>query len=75
MDHSAKDGSGVSDIQLHRIDEQFLVNEVQKAGFTLVARSSAFRHAEDDRTWSASPRTAGERRGTSDRFMLLFKKP
>ncbi len=75
IDHSAKDGSGVSDIQLHRIDEQFLVNEVQKAGFTLVARSSAFRHAEDDRTWSASPRTAGERRGTSDRFMLLFKKP
>lgn len=75
VDHSAKDGSGVSDIQLHRIDEQFLLSEVQKAGFTLVARSSALRHAGDDRTWSASPRTAGERRGTSDRFMLLFKKP
>jgi predicted methyltransferase len=75
IDHSAKDGSGVNDIQLHRIDEQFLTSEVQKAGFTLVARSSALRHPGDDRTWSASPRTAGERRGTTDRFMLLFRKP
>jgi predicted methyltransferase len=75
IDHSAKEGSGVTDIQLHRIDEQFLISEVQKAGFTLVARSSALRHPGDDRTWSASPRTAGERRGTTDRFMLLFKKP
>jgi len=75
VDHSAKDGSGVKDIELHRIDEQFLTNEVQNAGFKLVARSSALRHAGDDRTWSASPRTSGERRGTTDRFMLLFKKP
>lgn len=75
VDHSAKDGSGVKDLELHRIDEQFVINEVQKAGFRLAARSSALRHAGDDRTWSASPRVAGERRGTSDRFMLLFKKP
>jgi predicted methyltransferase len=72
---SAKDGSGVKDIQLHRIDEQFVINEVQQAGFTLAARSSALRHPEDDRTWVASPRVAGERRGTSDRFMLLFRNP
>ncbi len=44
VDHSAKDSSDVKDIELHRIDEQFLINEVQKAGFTLVARSSALRH-------------------------------
>ena len=75
VDHSAKDGSGVKDIELHRIDEQFLISEVQKAGFKLVARSSALRHPADDRTWVASPRVAGERRGTSDRFMLVFKKP
>lgn len=74
IDHSAKDGSGAKDVELHRIDEQFLINEVQKEGFALVARSSALRHPDDDRTWSASPRTAGERRGTTDRFMLLFKK-
>jgi predicted methyltransferase len=27
------------------------------------------------RDWNTSPRTAGERRGTSDRFVLRFKKP
>jgi predicted methyltransferase len=75
VDHSAKDGSGVQDIALHRIDEQVVMNEIQQAGFTLVAKSSALRHPEDDRTWVASPRMAGERRGTTDRFMLLFKKP
>lgn len=75
VDHSAKDGSGIKDIELHRIDEQFLINEVQQAGFTLAARSSALRHPEDDRTWVASPRVAGERRGTTDRFMLVFRKP
>lgn len=75
VDHSATDGSGVQDIELHRIDEQFLITEVQKAGFTLAARSSALRHPEDDRTWVASPRAAGERRGTTDRFMLTFRKP
>lgn len=75
VDHSAKDGSGTSDIELHRIDEQFVINEVQKAGFTLTAKSSALRHPEDDRTWTASPRAAGERRGTTDRFLLTFKKP
>ena len=75
VDHSAKDGSGAKDIELHRIDENFLITEVQKAGFTLAARSSALRHPEDDRTWVASPRGAGERRGTTDRFMLTFRKP
>jgi predicted methyltransferase len=75
VDHSAKDGSGIQDIQLHRIDENFLINEVQKAGFKLAARSSALRHPDDDRTWVTSPRVVGERRGTSDRFMLKFTKP
>ena len=75
VDHSAKDGSGARDIALHRIDEKFLVEEVQKAGFKLAAGSSALRHPEDDRTWVTSPRVVGERRGTSDRFMLIFRKP
>ena len=29
----------------------------------------------DARDWSASPRTAGEKRGTSDRFVLKYVKP
>ena len=38
-------------------------------------RYAALRHPEDDRTWVASPRVASERRGTTDRFMLTFRKP
>jgi len=75
VDHSAKAGSGLKDISLHRIDEGLLVNEVETAGFRLAAASGALRHPEDDRTWVTAPRAAGERRGTSDRFMLKFVKP
>jgi predicted methyltransferase len=74
IDHSAKNGSGLKDISLHRIDEGLLIDEVEKAGFRLAAASSALRHPEDDRTWVTAPRAAGERRGTSDRFMLKFVK-
>jgi len=75
VDHSAKPGSGEESLQLHRIDEAFVTSEVEKAGFKLDAASSALRHPADDRTWSTSPRTAAEKRGTSDRFMLRFVKP
>ena len=70
IDHSAKDGSGIKDISLHRIDEKFLIDEVQKAGFKLAAASSALRHPEDDRTWMVF-----KKRGQTDRFMLKFVKP
>ncbi len=75
VDHSAKNGSGANDVQLHRIDEDFLISEVEKSGFKLAAASSALRHPEDDRTWVTAPQAAGARRGTSDRFMLKFVKP
>jgi predicted methyltransferase len=70
VDHSAKDGSGLKDLSLHRIDEQFLIDEVQKSGFKLVAASSALRHPEDDRSWMVFTK-----RGQTDRFMLKFMKP
>jgi predicted methyltransferase len=76
VDHSAEEGSGVRDVQtLHRIDEQTLIAEVLAAGFVLDAQSDVLRNPEDDRDWSASPSTAGERRGTSDRFVLRFIRP
>src|SRR5271166_4666290 len=56
VDHSAKAGSGLKDISLHRIDEGLLVNEVETAGFRLAAASGALRHPEDDRTWVTAPR-------------------
>jgi predicted methyltransferase len=75
VDHSARAGSGANDVKLHRIDEDFVISEVEKAGFKLAAASSALRHPEDDRTWVTNPKGAGARRGTSDRFMLKFVKP
>lgn len=70
IDHSAKNGSGIQDVSLHRIDEKWLIEDVQKAGFKLVAESSALRHPEDDRTWNVF-----KKRGETDRFMLKFVKP
>lgn len=74
VDHSAVPGSGDSGLQLHRIDVAQVLLEVEKAGFKLDAASSVLRRPDDDRSWSTSPRSAGERRGTSDRFVLRFKK-
>ncbi|HVA80051.1 MAG TPA: hypothetical protein VNF29_03920 [Candidatus Binataceae bacterium] len=71
VDHSAQNGSGDRDAAtLHRIDENFVIKEVEQAGFKLAAASSALRHPEDDRTWFIF-----KKRGQTDRFMLKFVKP
>jgi predicted methyltransferase len=76
VDHSAVAGTGARDAEtLHRIDEEVVKLEVLAAGFRLDATSAVLRNAEDPRDWSTSPREAGERRGTSDRFVLRFVKP
>jgi predicted methyltransferase len=76
IDHSAVAGSGTRDCEtLHRIDEEIVKKEVLEAGFKLDGESQLLRNAEDKRDWNSSPRNAGERRGTSDRFTLRFVKP
>jgi predicted methyltransferase len=76
VDHSARAGSGTADAQtLHRVDEAFVIAEIERAGFRLQAVGDFLRNPADKRDWNASPRTAGERRGTSDRFALQFVKP
>jgi predicted methyltransferase len=76
VDHSAKAGTGISDVQtLHRIEETTLREEVAAAGFRLAATSDLLRNPSDTRDWNDSPLAAGERRGTSDRFTLVFVKP
>jgi predicted methyltransferase len=76
VDHSAKPGSGTTATEkLHRIEEKVVRDEVQKAGFVLIDESPILRNASDTRDWNASPRTAAEKRGTSDRFVLRFQKP
>ncbi|HLK40102.1 MAG TPA: SAM-dependent methyltransferase [Polyangiaceae bacterium] len=76
IDHSARHGSGLADVKaLHRIDEANVRAEVTAAGFELQTADSFLRNPADTRDWSASPEEAGLRRGTSDRFALLFVKP
>ena len=68
--------AGTADAQtLHRIDEAFVIAEIERAGFRLQAVGDFMRNPDDKRDWNASLRTAGERRGTSDRFALQFVKP
>jgi predicted methyltransferase len=76
VDHSAVAGSGLRDVQtFHRIEESSLVEEVLAAGFRLDAEADFLRNPSDPRDWNDSPRAAGNRRGTSDRFVLRFVRP
>jgi predicted methyltransferase len=76
IDSSARAGTGVADAgTLHRIDEQVVRQEVEAAGFRLAAEGGFLRNPADARDWNSSPRAAGGRRGTSDRFALRFAKP
>lgn len=76
VDHSARPGAGLSAAQdLHRIEEANVREEVEAAGFRLIETSDLLREPGDTRDWNASPRSAGERRGQSDRFVLKFQKP
>jgi len=76
IDHSAKSGTGLAEVQtLHRIDEQTLKDEIERAGFALGREGDFLRNPGDARDWNDSPTAAAERRGTSDRFVLEFVKP
>jgi len=76
VDHAARAGAGVSEAKtLHRIEETVVRREAERAGFRLAAEADFLRNPDDARDWNASPGAAGERRGTSDRFVLKFEKP
>lgn len=75
VDHSARPGDGVTQVEkLHRIEEKVVIEEVEAAGFVLEEQASFLAHPQDPRDWNASPSKAGEKRGTSDRFVLRFRK-
>ena len=75
IDNSAKDGSGAADCErLHRIDEKLVRDEVQRAGFKLVADAGFLRNPGDARDWNANP-GSDPRTHTQDRFVLKFVKP
>jgi predicted methyltransferase len=76
VDHSGPAGSGLSDVKtVHRIEESTVRSEVEHAGFQFVRSAEFLKNPADKRDWNDSPREAGERRGTSDRFVLEFRKP
>jgi predicted methyltransferase len=70
-DHSAKPGEGVTVAKtLHRIEESTLRQEIEAAGFKLVAEGDFLRHPED-------PRDAAVFRPQVpvDEFVLKYQKP
>lgn len=76
VDHSGRPGTGITETEsLHRIEEGAVRREIEAAGFRLAAAADFLRNPGDTRDWNASPRSAGDRRGTSDRFVLKFAKP
>lgn len=76
IDHSARTGDDTNVAQtFHRIEESAVIDDVKRAGFTLDGEGAFLRNASDTRDWSTSPSAAGDKRGTSDRFVLRFKKP
>ncbi|MGK4004629.1 SAM-dependent methyltransferase [Sorangium sp. So ce1036] len=76
IDHSGRDGTGVTEAKtLHRIEEKVVREEIERAGFRLAAEASFLRVPSDTRDWNAAPMAAGDKRGMSDRFVLKFVKP
>jgi predicted methyltransferase len=72
-DHAAKPGTGISTTDaLHRIDEDFLKQEVESVGFKLVGESDVLRNPADDHSLNVFK---PEIRGHTDQFLLVFKKP
>lgn len=71
VDNSAQPGSGTRDTNtLHRIDEEFVIRQVERDGFRLAATSDVLRNPKDPRTepfWKINR--------TQDRFILKFVKP
>ena len=70
-DHSARPGDGINVAKtLHRIEESSLRQEIEAAGFKLVAEGDFLRHTED-------PRDAPVFRPQvpTDEFLLKYQKP
>lgn len=73
VDHRAEDGTGDSVIgDYHRIDEAFVREEIEAAGFRLDAESGLLSNPDDPRTISVFDPSI---RGNTDRFVLLYRKP
>ncbi|MDX1562044.1 MAG: SAM-dependent methyltransferase [Gammaproteobacteria bacterium] len=73
IDHAAAPGSGISATEsLHRIDKQFVIDEVTRARFVLAGDADILSNPDDDHSAMIfSPDINGQ----TDRFVLRFEKP
>jgi predicted methyltransferase len=70
-DHSGRPGTGISEAgTLHRIEEAFLRQEVEAAGFKLLAEGNFLRNPNDPRD-----RNTPDPPQPKDEFVLKFVKP
>ena len=73
LDHHAKSGRGIDDCHsIHRIEKEFVVNEVLRAGFDLEVESDLLENPEDNLTDMVFEKHIRDR---TSRFLLRFKKP
>ena len=70
-DHSGRAGTGISESgTLHRVEEDFVIREVQAAGFRVASRGDFLRNPRDPRD-----RNTPEPPMPKDEFVLKFVKP
>ncbi len=72
VDHAAAAGTGKNSVQeLHRIDEDFVREQIERAGFRLTESSDVLRNPADDKSTMVFAKGV---RGTTDRFVLAFTR-
>lgn len=73
VDHVANPGTTDAQIaDLHRIDKDVVIKEVEAAGFQLAGESSVLHRSADDHAKTVFDKSI---QGHTDQFMLKFKKP
>jgi len=76
MDNTAPAGSGLEFTStVHRIDPEFLKNDILKAGFEFVVESDVLRNPDDDLKSSWFEDIPTRASGYQDRFAYRFRKP
>jgi len=72
IDHVAPEGTGYeASNETHRIDPEYVKQQVEDAGFKLAATSDILSNAEDDHTTGVFDKSI---RGKTDRFIYKFTK-
>jgi predicted methyltransferase len=71
-DHEAQPGTGIRDIELHRIDAEVVKTQVTRAGFVFDGESMVLRNPRDTHTENVFHASI---RGHTDQFVFRFRRP